>query len=205
MQSLGFLFNAMTGLDKNKHDTLLQYSRVFFNTHPYMVGYIIGAVLRAYEKGEDPKEVKKYIMVGQAAFASAGDTLFWQTIRPALLLLAIIIGLKYGIAGPLIFLFLYNVIHLYHRAYGFSAGYKQGWDIIYILKTKKFTMTQKLFEELGAFLVGLVPSVLQKNYNLLFLIPLGGIFLLFLWKKIAPMLILTFIFILIIINLLLGI
>ncbi len=205
LQSLGFLFTTRAGLDRDKHERLLQNSRVFFNTHPYMAGYIIGAVLRAYEKEEDPEKIKNYILVGQSAFASAGDTLFWQTIRPALLLLAIIIGLKFGIAGPLIFFVVYNILHLYHRFTGFSAGYKQGWDIIYILKTHKFTQTQRWFENLGAFFVGLMPIVLQKNYNLIFLIPLAGIFLLFLWKKIPPILILTFVFILIIINLLIKI
>lgn len=205
MQSLGFLFTARAGLDRNKHEKLLQHTRVFFNTHPYMAGYLIGAVLRAYEKEEDPEKIKNYIMVGQSAFASAGDTLFWQTIRPSLLLLAIIIGLKFGIAGPLLFFVAFNIIHLYHRLTGFSAGYKKGWDIIYILKTPKFTQTQKLFENLGTFFVGLMLIVLQRNYNLFFLIPLTGIFLLFLWKKIPPILILTFVFILIIINLLIEI
>lgn len=205
LQSLGFLFTTRAGLDRDKHERLLQNSRVFFNTHPYMAGYIIGAVLRAYEKEEDPEKIKNYIMVGQSAFASTGDTLFWQTIRPALLILAIIIGLQFGIAGPLLFFVVYNILHLYHRFTGFSAGYKQGWDIIYILKTPKFTQMQKFFENLGAFFVGLTPIVLQKNYNLLFLIPLIGIFVLFLWKKIPPILILTFVFILIIINLLIKI
>ncbi|MGQ9534366.1 MAG: PTS system mannose/fructose/sorbose family transporter subunit IID [bacterium] len=204
MQSLGFLFTARSGLDKNRNKKLLQNGRFFFNTHPYMAGYIIGAVLRAYEKDEDLEKIKNYINVGQSAFASAGDTLFWQTIRPALLLLAIIFGLKFGIVGPLIFIFVYNIIHLYHRFAGFIAGYKQGWDIIYILKTPQFTLMQKLFENLGAFFVGLVPIVLQKNYHILLLIPLMGIFLIFLWKKISPIIILTFVFILIIINLLIG-
>lgn len=201
MQSLGFLFTSRTGLDKDKNKKLLQNDRIFFNTHPYMAGYIIGAVLKAYEKDEDPEKIKNYINVGQSAFASTGDTLFWQTIRPALLLLAIIFGLKFGIVGPLVFIFVYNIFHLYHRFTGFIAGYKQGWDIIYILKTTQFTLIQKLFENLGAFFVGLVPIVLQKNYNILLLIPLMVIFLIFLWRKISPILILTFVFILIIINL----
>lgn len=205
MQSLGFLFTARAGLDRNKQEKLFQNTRVFFNTHPYMAGYIIGAALRAFERDEDPEKIKNHIMVGQSAFASAGDTLFWQTIRPALLLVAIIIGLKYGIVGPLLFFVAYNIIHLYHRLAGFIRGYKQGWDIIYILKSPQFTLMQKLFENIGAFFVGLVPIILEENFSLLFLIPLSGIFSLFLWKKISPILILTFIFILIIINLLIGI
>ncbi|MGB9720008.1 MAG: PTS system mannose/fructose/sorbose family transporter subunit IID [bacterium] len=203
MQSMGFLFNVILGLSKEKKDLLLQNSRVFFNTHPYMVGYIIGAVLRAYEKNEDPEEIKNHIMVGQSVFASAGDLLFWQTIRPVLLLVATIIGLKYGIAGPLIFVIIYNIIHVYFRFDGFVCGYEQGWDVVYIIKSRKVVFMQRLFESLGAFFAGLLPIVLQKNFNLFFLLPLVGIFLILLWKKVAPILILTFVFILIIINLIL--
>ncbi|MEO0184814.1 MAG: PTS system mannose/fructose/sorbose family transporter subunit IID [candidate division WOR-3 bacterium] len=203
MQSMGFLFNVISGLSKDKKDLVLQNSRVFFNTHPYLAGYIIGAVLRAYERQEDPEEIKNHIMVGQSVFASAGDLLFWQTIRPALLLLAMIIGLKYGIAGPLIFVVIYNIIHFYFRFNGFVCGYEQGWDVVYVIKSRKIVSTQRIFESAGAFFVGLLPIVLQKNFNVLFLLPLICIFLILLWKKVAPILILTFVFILIIINLIL--
>ncbi len=202
-QSLGFLFNTLIGLDRNKHERLLHNYRIFFNTHPYVSGYIIGAVLRAYESDEDLADINRHIVVGQSAFASAGDTLFWQTMRPALLILAIILGIKCGVIGPLIFLIVYNIFHLYHRIRGFSLGYQQGWDVVYVLKEKQIKLTQRLFEIIGAFLVGFMPIVLQKSLNILFVLPFVGIFLLLLWKRIAPLLILTFVIILIIIMLIL--
>ncbi|MEO0156130.1 MAG: PTS system mannose/fructose/sorbose family transporter subunit IID [candidate division WOR-3 bacterium] len=203
MQSLGFLVIAMMGIDKKKHEFLVQHSRTFFNTHPYMVGFIIGAVLNAYEKEDSLDDIKKHIMVCQSAFASFGDTLFWQTIRPALLIIAIITGIKYGIIGVIIFLLLYNLIHIYFRFYGFTTGYKMGWNVIYILKDKKLQTMLRIFESIGSFSIGLMPIILEKGINLLFLIPLTGIFLVLLWKRVAPILILTFVFILIIINLIL--
>ncbi len=203
MQSLGFLVIAIMGIDKKKKEFLLQHSRTFFNTHPYMAGFIIGAVLNAYEKENSLDDLNKHITVSQSAFASFGDTLFWQTIRPALLIIAIITGVKYGVVGPLIFLLLYNLIHIYFRFYGFTTGYKMGWNVIYILKDKKLQMMQMIFESIGAFSIGLMPIILDKGLSLLFLIPLSGIFLILLWKRVAPILILTFVFILIIINLIL--
>ncbi|MCX7995963.1 MAG: PTS system mannose/fructose/sorbose family transporter subunit IID [candidate division WOR-3 bacterium] len=203
MQSLGFLVIAMMGVDQKKQEFLQQHSRTFFNTHPYMAGFIIGAMLNAYEKEHSLDDLKKHIMVSQSAFASFGDTLFWQTIRPALLAIAIITGVKYGVIGVIIFLLFYNLIHIYFRFYGFTTGYKIGWDVIYILKDKKLQWMQRIFESIGAFSIGLMPIILEKEVNLIFLIPLSGIFLILLWKRLAPILILTFVFILIIINLIL--
>ncbi len=201
MQSLGFLVIAMMGIDKKKNEFLLQNSRTFFNTHPYMAGFIIGAVLKTLDKENNLADLKKHIMVSQSAFASFGDTLFWQTIRPALLVVAIITGIKYGLIGPLIFLLFYTTINIYFRFYGFVTGYEMGWDVIYILKGKKLHTMQRIFESIGAFSIGLMPVVLGRGLNLLFLVPLSGIFLILLWKRVAPILILTFVFILIIINL----
>jgi len=201
MQSLGFLVITMMGIDKKKNEFLSQHCRTFFNTHPYMAGFIVGAVLNTIDKENNLEDLKKHIMVSQSAFASFGDTLFWQTIRPALLVIAIITGVKYGLIGPLIFLLLYNLIHIYFRFYGFITGYKMGWDVIYILKGKDLYWIQRISESIGAFCIGLLPIILDKGLNLLFLIPLSGIFIILLWKRVAPILILTFVFILIIINL----
>ncbi len=202
-QTPGFLLNTTIGLDKIHRERLLQKFRIFFNTHPYLSGYIIGAVIRACESNEDPEDISKHIMIGQSAFASTGDALFWETVRPALLILAVILGIKAGIVGPLVFLIVYNIIHLYHRIRGFSVGYRLGWDVIYVLKEKQIMLTQRIFEVAGAFLVGFVPVLLHKSFNTLFLLPFVGIFLFFLWKRITPLLVLTFVIILIIILLIL--
>ncbi|MCX7995229.1 MAG: PTS system mannose/fructose/sorbose family transporter subunit IID [candidate division WOR-3 bacterium] len=203
LQSLGFLVTVMGGIDRKKRKFLLQNGRFFFNTHPYMAGFIIGAVLRGIEQENDFESLKKHIMVSQSAFASFGDTFFWHTIRPGLSIMAVLIGLKCGVLGPLLFLVIYNLIHLFFRFYGFIAGYERGWDVVFVLKEKRFLVIQQIFEALGALVTGLLPLILIKNMNALFIIPLSGIFLVFLWKKVAPILILTFVFILVIINLIL--
>lgn len=202
MQSLGFLYNLTTGVKKDKKKELIDKYKNFFNTHPYMSGYLIGATLRAYELKESPEETKKFINVGQSAFASLGDTLFWQTIRPALLLIAVIIGLKFGIIGPIIFLIVYNILHFYHRISGFLEGYKNGWDVIYQLKSKRILLTQRLFEIIGVVATGLLPVILTRDIKSLIFIPFTGFFLLLLIKKIPLVFILTIATILIIIMML---
>ncbi|MEO0106610.1 MAG: PTS system mannose/fructose/sorbose family transporter subunit IID, partial [candidate division WOR-3 bacterium] len=108
MQSLGFLFTAMAGIDDKKRESLIKNTRVFFNTHPYMAGFIIGAVLNSLEREIDEESLQRNIMATQSAFASFGDTLFWQTIRPVLTIIAVILGLKIGFIGPLVFIIIYN-------------------------------------------------------------------------------------------------
>jgi len=95
MQGIGFLFTLVVGTSKEKKDRIMEIHKGYFNTHPYMASYIIGATIRAHDEQTPPEEIKKFITVAQTSFASAGDLLFWQTIRPVLLLIAVILGIKF--------------------------------------------------------------------------------------------------------------
>jgi len=199
MQGLGFLFNLLSGFDKERVKEILHNHKGYFNTHPYFSGYIIGAIIRAYELNESPEKIKKFITISQTTLASIGDTLFWQTIRPALLLVSVILGMKFGLVGPIVFLIVYNILHLYHRAGGFILGYKKGADIIYYLKQKE----QKLFRTfytIGAISTGLLSVILIKDIGSVILIPFTIIFFILLSKGAPRIIILTiFIFLFIII------
>lgn len=190
MQSMGFLFNLFAGAKKNQHDKITKTHKDFFNTHPYMSSYIIGATLRAYDEGVvSPEEIRNFVAITQTSFASTGDLLFWQTLRPALLLMAAILALKSGIIGPLVFIITYNVFHLFHRARGIIDGYQMGRDVIYILKAKRFTTVRHIFEILGAFFTGLLFSSVSLEVNYLLLLPITILFLLLLIKRFPSVLI----------------
>jgi PTS system N-acetylgalactosamine-specific IID component len=205
MQALGFLFSITRSTSPEKRALMLKTHKGFFNTHPYMAGYIIGAAVKAHDLNQDPEEIKRFLTVSQTSFASTGDTLFWQTTRPALLSVAVILGLKIGIAGPLAFIIVYNVIHLYHRAAGLLQGYRKGWDVIYILKTRKITLQQKAFELIGAFAAGFLPVTLASGLETLLVIPLTGLFLILILKRTSALIILTIVLILVIIMILVPI
>ncbi|MGB3480487.1 MAG: PTS system mannose/fructose/sorbose family transporter subunit IID [bacterium] len=190
MQSMGFLFNLFAGANKNQRDKIMKNHKGFFNTHPYMSSYIIGATLRAYDEGDvSSEETSNFVAITQTSFASTGDLLFWQTLRPALLLIAAILALKSGIIGPLVFIITYNVFHLFHRARGIIDGYQMGRDVIYILKAKRFTTVRHIFEILGAFFAGLLFSSVSLGVNYLLLLPITGLFLLLLIKRFSSVLI----------------
>jgi mannose/fructose/N-acetylgalactosamine-specific phosphotransferase system component IID len=191
MQGMGFLFTLISGAEKNQRDKIRKTHKGFFNTHPYMSSYIIGATIRAYDEGKSsPEKIKRFITITQTSFASAGDILFWQTIRPALLLMAAILSIKLGIIGPIIFIVVYNIFHLYHRIKGI---------VIYLLKSKRFTKVQHIFEILGAFFCGLLISLAALKINYLLLIPLTLLFTVLLIKRFWSVLIIITVILLIII------
>lgn len=204
MQGMGFLFNLINGAKKDHKDKIMATHKGFFNTHPYMTSYIIGATIRAYDEEKLPRdEIKKFITIAQTSFASAGDLLFWNTIRPALLILAVILSIKVGLVGPILFLVMYNIFHLYHRIRGIQDGYNKGTDVIYILKWSRFSKIQYLFEIFGAFLGGFLLSLISLNLNYFLVIPLTLLFILLLMRRVSSVIIITAILLLVIIMIIL--
>jgi mannose/fructose/N-acetylgalactosamine-specific phosphotransferase system component IID len=179
---MGFMVNLIYGT-KDKENIIMSEHKELFNTHPYMASYIIGATIRAYDEGKTTHDIKRFITIAQTSFASAGDLLFWQTLRPALLLISVILGLKLGIVGPILFIVSYNTFHLFHRARGISDGYKKGWDVIYLIKAKRFIMVQHVFEKLGALFTGLLFTLIAFKINYLLLIPLTILFIVLLTRR----------------------
>ena len=190
MQSMGFLYSLFAGAKKDQRDKIIKTHKGFFNTHPYMSSYIIGATLRAYDEGNVfSEETRNFITVAQASFASTGDLLFWQTLRPAMLLIAAILAVKCGVIGPLAFIIAYNAFHLFHRISGIIDGYRMNRDIIYILKARRFTTVRHIFEMLGAFFTGLLISLASLEMNYLLLIPITMLFVLLLLRRFPSVLI----------------
>ncbi|UCG29750.1 MAG: PTS system mannose/fructose/sorbose family transporter subunit IID [candidate division WOR-3 bacterium] len=202
MQGMGFLSDVLVGVGEDKRAEIMKTQKGLFNTHPYMVSYIVGATVRAYDEGKaSAEEIKRFLSVAQASFASAGDLLFWRTLRPALLLAAVILGVHYGIIGPLTFLVVYNIFHLFHRIKGISDGYNLGWDVIYLLDKRRFKTVRQVFEAVGAVLSGLLFSLIAVEVSYLLVIPLTALFLIMLIKRYsAVMIILSVLLVVLIIG-----
>jgi mannose/fructose/N-acetylgalactosamine-specific phosphotransferase system component IID len=192
MQSMGFLSDVLVGVGEDKRAEIMKTQKGLFNTHPYMVSYVVGATVRAYDEGKaSAEEIKRFIAVAQTSFASAGDLLFWRTLRPALLLAAVILGVHYGVIGPLTFLVIYNVFHLFHRIKGISDGYNMGWDVIYLLNKRRFKTVRQVFEAVGALLSGFLLSLIAVEVNYLLVIPLTALFLIMLIKRYSAVMIIV--------------
>jgi PTS system mannose-specific IID component len=138
LQSLGVLYAiapALRYLYPNE-ELAVAYRRhlEYFNTHPFMASPVLGIILALEEKkrrGEegylDVHEFKKMIM---APFAAMGDALFWGGLRPLAAVIALFFAVKGSLWAPLVFLFFFNIPHLWFRIIGMLRGYAFGLGIV---------------------------------------------------------------------------
>lgn len=137
MQSLGFAWTLMPLLRKlyaKKEDLVDAVKRhlVFFNTHPWVVGAILGIVASMEERkaqgdesidAESIQAVKGGLM---GPLAGIGDSLFFGTLRPVLAGIAVSLALTGNLLAPLLFLVAVNAVHFYVRWAGLRYGYTLG-------------------------------------------------------------------------------
>jgi PTS system mannose-specific IID component len=157
MQNIGFLFALKPFLykiylDGNKRKEALLRHTGFFNTHPYMANMIIAIIANMEKKiaegnsNEKVSEVNKIKNAMEGPLAAIGDSFFWGTLRPlvALISISILILLKasdslfgaYNVLIPLLFIFLYNVVHIAVRFRLMFVGFI--FDRESIVRSSKF-------------------------------------------------------------------
>lgn len=156
-QNLGFALVMMPFLrrlyrnDPEALPTVLNRYLEAFNTHPVMASFCFGAMARLEEniaKTAAVTDYKEQVMEWNGArrglsitAASIGDRLFWGSIKPLTLLLAIFIwmilgvdffetqgmapvSIIYGFTAGAIAFFVYNTIALFVRWQGIKIGYE---------------------------------------------------------------------------------
>jgi mannose/fructose/N-acetylgalactosamine-specific phosphotransferase system component IID len=79
-----------------------------FNANPYLAGYAVGAVTRLEEAKAPQEQIRRFKESLRGPLGALGDNLIWQNLRPALLILALILTGKYGFWGALTFFVLFN-------------------------------------------------------------------------------------------------
>jgi PTS system mannose-specific IID component len=138
MQNLGFAFAIYPALARlYRGDALraaVQRHMAFFNSHPYMAAAILGGAIHVEERvarGEDPPEsVDGFKRALMGSFAAIGDGFFWASWRPAAALAAVLATPWLGGWSVLLFLALYDAVHLPLRAWMFLAGYRRGEGVV---------------------------------------------------------------------------
>jgi mannose/fructose/N-acetylgalactosamine-specific phosphotransferase system component IID len=113
----------------------------FFNTNPYLAGYVIGGLLRLEQERDGAGGLPR----GQAqtfrdslarALASLGDQLFWLGVRPAVALLGCVLAAAAGAAGLVALAALALLVvagQLVWRWQALGRGYAAGYDIVVLL------------------------------------------------------------------------
>lgn len=132
----------------------------FFNTHPYMAGWIIGAAIKLEEQSletgqPDTQQIDRFKRRMSESLGAIGDQLFWGKIRPLAAMIGLAVALFYPWLGLGLFLFLYNLPHLYMRVKGVVSGYKRGFDLVKYASLKKYDRLFESLDKFAAFGVGL--------------------------------------------------
>lgn len=164
------LFNS-----KEELIDFLQRHLDFFNSHPYMATYALGAIADIEEQAHLKKwRDKRSITIFKARIigplGALGDTLFWQIIRPALGLLGIVLLLFIGFWGSVIYLVIFNSAHIAVRIKGLMDSYSKGFDIVRDLSlrgTQKYFRILKYISAsfLGIELVIIIQKFVYESYS----------------------------------------
>ena len=105
--------------------------------------------------GEAPPEsVSSFKRALGPPFAALGDGFFWLALRPAAALAAAATEPFLGMGCVLVFLALYNAVHLAARVWLFAAGYTRGEGIVDAVARAHMASGTPLLKACGAALAG---------------------------------------------------
>lgn len=171
MQACGWLFSILPGLKKihtNKKDLSLAMKDhlEFFNTHPFLVNFIMGLVISMEEIKQDRNTIRAIKVATMGPLGGIGDSLFWLTALPIIVGIGAELAISGNIAGPFVFLIFFNVLHFGLRWFLMSYGYNTGVNAIASLKEKTKNISHAV-SIIGLVVVGgLVASMVNLQTKL---------------------------------------
>ena len=158
MQAGGWLYGILPGLEKihtNKDDLAasMSHNLEFFNTHPFLVTFVMGIVLSLEQNKADIPTIRAVRVAAMGPLGGIGDALFWFTLVPIVAGIASNMALQGNFVAPLIFLLIFNIAQFIVRYWLMHWSYKTGTQSIDIFTSnaKEFTRAASI---LGVFIVG---------------------------------------------------
>lgn len=166
MQAAGWLYCILPGLEKihgdNEEDLQLsmQHNLEFFNTHPFPVTFVMGIVLSMEQQKADINLIRSVRVAAMGPLGGIGDAIFWFTLVPITAGITSNMAINGSLAGPILFLLIFNLVQFGIRFWLMNWSYKLGSKAIEMLtaNAKEFTRATSM---LGVFVVG----TLTSNYG----------------------------------------
>ncbi len=144
MQASGWLYGLLPALKKihtNKRDLAraMKGHMGFFNTHPFLVTFVIGIILAMERSKQDVNSIQSTKIAVGAPLGGIGDAMFWLTLLPICGGIGASLALQGSILGAVVFILLFNVVHLGLRFGLAHYAYRMGVAAIPLIKanTKK--------------------------------------------------------------------
>ena len=153
-----------------------------FNTQPYMSGPILGSMVKVEETASQshlsPERITRYQMALTTAFAAIGDAFFWNALLPATAVVGLMWAVQGRAVGALVFLLVYNGVHLVVRIGGFWLGYRRGLDLAtamdrFSLPMQALRLRFFLSGLLGIFTVYALDAVAPRSWEVWELLLVG--------------------------------
>ena len=166
MQAAGWLYCILPGLEKihadNEEDLKIsmQHNLEFFNTHPFLVTFVMGIVLSLEQQKADINMIRAVRVAAMGPLGGIGDAIFWFTLVPITAGITANMAINGSLAGPILFLLIFNAVQFGVRFWLMNWSYKLGSKAIEVLtaNAKEFTRAASM---LGVFVVG----ALTSNYG----------------------------------------
>lgn len=163
MQAAGWLYGILPGLEKihtDKDDLAasMSHNLEFFNTHPFLVTFVMGIILSLEQNKADIPTIRAVRVAAMGPLGGIGDALFWFTLVPIVAGISSNMALDGNVAAPFIFLVVFNIAQFAIRYWLMHWSYKLGTDAIGIFtaNAREFTRAASI---LGVFVVGALTSL----------------------------------------------
>lgn len=194
LQNIGFLYVLYPALkkiypDKEKRKEVLLRHLGFFNTNPYMVNIIVAMVINSEkniaagtEQNVKKPEMIKSLMAGPVA--AVGDSFFWGTWRPFVSFIAILttilsmnmFSLTYFWIAPVLFIVLYNIVHIAFRYWSLIVSFRVDEKMIKFISKLEIKFIGDIFRIIGLIVIllsiffyfkifGMVPALLPERFG----------------------------------------
>lgn len=165
MQAAGWLYGILPGLEKihtNKEDLSksMKHNLDFFNTHPFLVTFVMGIILSLEQEKTDIQTIRAVRVAAMGPLGGIGDALFWFTLVPITAGITANMAIDGSVVGPILFLVIFNAAQFAVRFFLMHWSYELGTNAIGALtkNAKEFTRSASI---LGVFIVG----ALVSNYG----------------------------------------
>ncbi|MBI5587277.1 MAG: PTS system mannose/fructose/sorbose family transporter subunit IID [Deltaproteobacteria bacterium] len=168
MQGLGFASAISPALkelynDKKPRLEALKRHLAFYNAHPYMASPLLGASINLEEKAEKGEaqgaQVQKFKSMIMGSYGAIGDSFFWGSVRPMASVVGVLSTFLWGWKGPLVFLLVYNLFHLWMRWHGLKEGLVLGKDVVGYIMSLDLPEWGLRFKRVSAAVLGVVTVV----------------------------------------------
>ena len=148
MQAAGWLYCILPGLEKihsdNKEDLELsmEHNLEFFNTHPFLVTFVMGIILSLEQQKADIETIRAVRVAAMGPLGGIGDAIFWFTLVPITAGITSNMAINGSLAGPILFLLIFNIVQFACRFFLMYWSYNLGTKAIDILtaNAKEFTV-----------------------------------------------------------------